>query len=294
MIQLDTQLEEMIGGLNVNSLSSLKKGENIVEENTITQDTRKLGGVGASEVGKLFTKAGLKAKTAHSFAYEKALELINGYKNYISTNAMLHGINSEIDAYYDVIKKAYPNAVLRSDISIFLSEIDKKCYWVTPDVTDDVVGITIDAKCPFTPYTYWNNVKKLPEQYKAQNQMQMIGTKHKKGAICLYLTASQDNIDEYGNKKEYKIDVKKRSKFIYQDADSNFQKEIITRIDNFFPIRDEIYKALINAPELSDEELFDLCEKNQVKKFKENSNLLVLEKNTIKCNNEYYTFKKAS
>ena len=120
--------------------------------------------------------------------------------------------------------------------------------------------------------------------------MQMIGTKHKKGAICLYLTGSE--IDEYGNKKEYKIPVKKRSKFIYQDANETFQKEIVNRINNFFPMRDIIYQSLIKAPEISDEELFDLCEKKQVKKFKENSNLLILESKTIKCSGEYYTFEE--
>ena len=202
MITLDKNLEKLVRDVNLSSLTSLKQGESIVEENTIAQDPRKLGGVGASEVGKLFTKAGLKAKTAHSFAYEKALEIIEGQKKYISTNATLHGITSEIDAYRDVILKKYPNAELRSDVSIFLSEVESKRYWATPDVTDDFVGITIDAKCPYTPYTFWNNVNKIPQQYLAQNQMQMMATKHKKGAICLYLTSS--DIDEYGNKKEYK------------------------------------------------------------------------------------------
>lgn len=291
-IILDSGLEKMVGELDTNSLTNLDTGKEIInQQNDSLTDPRKLGGVGASEVGKLFTGQGLKAKTAHSFAYEKALELINGYKNYISTNATLHGINSEIDAFHDVIQKKYPKAVLRSADSIFLSEKEKKCYWATPDVTEDFIGITIDAKCPYTPYTYWNNVKKIPNQYLAQNQMQMLATKHKKGAICLYLTAGTDAIDDYGNKKEYKIPVEKRSKFIYQEADAVFQKEITQRIDGFFPMRDVIYDSLVNAPEITDEELFDMCAKKQVKKFKENSNLLVLANNTVKCSGEYYTYK---
>lgn len=258
-------------------------------ENTIHDDPKKLGCVGASEVSKLFTRAGLDAKTAHSFAYEKALELINGYRDYVSTNAMLHGINSEIDGYRDVVIKKYPNADLRSNISIFISEVEQKSYWATPDVTDDFEGLTIDIKCPYTPYTFWNNVKKINEGYKAQNQMQMIATKHKKGAICLYLTSA--DVDEFGNKKEYKIDPEKRSHFFYQDADEVMQKEIVKRIDGFFPMRDIIFNDLTNAPEISDEELFDMCEKKQVKKFKENTNLLNLNGSIVKCSNEYYTYK---
>ncbi|MEM7487076.1 MAG: recombinase [Bacteroidota bacterium] len=279
-------LKESLPNLHVAEVSQKE-----LYENTIHEDPRKLGCVGASEVGKLFTKAGLKAKTAHTFAYEKALELINGYRDFINTNATLHGINSELDGYRDIILPKYPNALLRSDISIFLVDKEKYSYWATPDVTDDSVGITIDIKCPYTPYTYWNNVNSLPNQYKAQNQMQMIGTGHKKGAICLYLTS--DKIDEYGNKKEYNIPKDERSCFIQNNADEEFQNEIHKRIDGFFPMRDLILKGLEEAPELSDEELFRLCKKMNVKKFKENSNLLTWNDSIIKCDGEHYTYKES-
>lgn len=270
-------------------LHSAAVSEKEIYLNTIHDDPKKLGCVGASEVGKLFTKSGLKAKTAHSFAYEKALELINGHRDFISTNATLHGINSEIDAFRDVILKKYPTAELRSDISIFLQEKERENYWATPDVTDEIEGLTIDIKCPYTPYTFWNNVNNLPEQYKAQNQMQMLATGHTKGAICIYLTGSE--VDEFGNKKEYNIEPLKRSKFLYNMADSAFQKEIISRINTFFPMRDLILTGLENAPVISDEELFDLCEKYDVKKFKENSNLLIWNGSIVKCGEEFYTWK---
>lgn len=272
------------------NLHSAAVSEKEFFQNTIHEDPRKLGGIGASEVGKLFTKAGLKAKTAHSFAYEKALEIERGYRDFVSTNAMLHGINSEIDAYNDVVKIAYPHSVLRSDVSMFLSDKEGFRYWATPDVTDDFEGITTDIKCPYTPYTYWNNVNKLPEQYKAQNQMQMIATGHKKGLICLYLTGNE--IDEHGNKKEYDIPSLERSCFIKNDTDENFQKEIVERIEGFFPMRDLILKGLQESPSISDEELFKLCRVYNVKKFKENSNLLIHNKNLVECRGEYYTFKE--
>lgn len=259
-------------------------------QNTIHEDPKKLGGIGASEVGKLFTRAGLKAKTAHTLAYEKALEIINGYKDFISTNATLHGVNSEIDAFREVVQKQFPNAQLRSDISIFLSEKEGMCYWATPDVTDDIEGFTIDIKCPYTPYTYWRNVNNLPEQYKAQNQMQMMATGHKKGLICLYLT--NDKVDSYGNKVEYDIPVDERSCFIQNPLDEEFQKEILNRLSGFFPMRDHILKGLESAPEITDEELFRMCKVMTVKRFKENTNLLNWNDSLVKNREEYYTFKQ--
>ena len=104
----------------------------------------KLGGIGASEVGKLFTKQGLKAKTAQTLAYEKALEIINGYKKDFTTIAMQHGIFNEEEAYNSIVKPFYPHSKYQSSDSIWINE---HC-WVTPDVVDDVIGITIDIKCP--------------------------------------------------------------------------------------------------------------------------------------------------
>lgn len=278
------------------NLHSASTSENELYENTIHEDPKKIGGVGASEVGKLFTGRGLNAKTAHSFAYEKALEIIRGYRDFVSTNAMLHGINSEIDGYQDVVLKKYPHSLLRSDISMFLSEIEGYCYWATPDVTDEVEGMTTDIKCPYTPYSYWNNISSISKNpnhaYRAQNQMQMIGTGHKKGAICLYLTSNK--IDEFGNKQEYDIAADERSCFINNDADESFQKEILERIEGFFPMRDLILKGLRDAPKVSDEELFKMCQIHQVKKFKENSNLLVWNGSIVECKGEYYTFKKVA
>tara|TARA_R110002167_G_scaffold284737_2_gene489870 strand:+ start:10439 stop:11194 length:756 start_codon:yes stop_codon:yes gene_type:complete len=243
----------------------------------------KLGGIGASECGKLFTSQGLKAKTALTLAYEKALELINGYRKNITTAAMQHGIFSEEEAYYTVVKPFYPNSKYQSSESIWITDLT----WATPDVVDDVMGITIDIKCPYSPFTFWGNVRKLPDTYISQNQMQMIGTGHKKGAICLYLTST--NIDEWGNKIEFEIPLEERHLFLPIDADEVYQNEILKRIDEFFPIRDTIYSHLIKAPELNDMEFFQKCKDSKVTRFKDKSNLLTWENKIIKNGNEYYT-----
>lgn len=252
-------------------------------ETSVEYDIAKLGGIGASDCGKLFTKAGLKAKTAQTLAFDKACEIINGYRKNFTTVAMQHGLFNEEEAYLNVVKPFYPHSKYQSSESIWINE---NC-WVTPDVIDDVLEVTIDIKCPYTPYTYWNNIKKLPDTYISQNQMQMIGTGHKKGAILVYLTSN--NIDEWGNKIEYDIPISKRHFFIPIEPQKDYQDEILKRIDEFLPIRDKIIHDLSKAKDISDIDFFELCGTKKVTRFKDKHNLLTWENKIIKNNNEYYT-----
>ena len=244
----------------------------------------KIGGVGASECGKLFTGQGLKAKTAQTLAFEKAVEIITGKKKRITTIPMQHGIFNEEEAFKNVVRPFYPNAKYQSADSISI----KESVWVTPDVIDDVEGITIDIKCPYTVYTYFKNINKIPDTYISQNQMQMIGTGHKKGAICMYLTSNQ--IDEFGNKIEYDIDVNERHTYLPIEADEVYQKEILTRIDGLFEIRDLIGADLSDSIEISDSELFQLCKSGKkVTRFQDKSNLLTWGGKIVNNKGTYYT-----
>lgn len=229
----------------------------------------KIGGIGASEIGKLFTRDGLKAKTAQTLAYEKALELIYGHKKEITTVAMQHGIFNEEEAFNTVVKPNFPNAKYQSDESILI----KDGVWVTPDIVDDIEGLTMDIKCPYTIFTFYKNLNKLPDSYIAQNQMQMIGTGHDNGYIILYLTSN--TIDEWGNKIEYNIPIEDRHVFLPLQKDEDFQKEIMVRIDDFFPMRDAIYDDLKNAHKISDQEYFEVAKTaKRVTRFKDKSNLM--------------------
>lgn len=249
----------------------------------ILQEINKLGGIGASDIGKLFTREGLKAKTAQSLALEKAEELINGYRKDLTTIAMQHGLFNEEEAFYSVVQPIFSTAMYRSDVSIPI----KDGVWVTPDVVDDIEGITMDIKCPYTIYTYYQNLNKLPDTYISQNQMQLIGTKHKKGFIVLYLTAN--SIDSYGNKIEYDIPIEERHAFLPIVADESYQKEILTRIDDFFPIRDLILKDLQNAIDISDKEYFNKAkEGKKITRFKDKSNLLTWSGKIFKNEREGY------
>lgn len=247
------------------------------------EDINKIGGCGASDVGKLFTGQGLKAKTAQTLAFEKAVEMITGKKKNISTIAMQHGIFSEEEAFLNVVKPFYPNAKYQSADSILI----KESVWVTPDVVDDVEGLTIDIKCPYSVYTYFKNINKIPENYISQVQMQMIGTKHLKGAICVYLTST--NIDTYGNKIEYDIDINERHTYLPIQADKVYQDEILKRIDGLFEIRDLIGSDLQDSIEISDFELFNLCKTGKkVTRFKDKSNLLTWGGKIVNNNGTFY------
>ena len=66
-----------------------------------------------------------------------------------TTSAMQHGLYSEPDAFHNVIQPVYPNAVYQSDVSILIKDCGaNSLVWATPDVVDDVEGITFDIKCP--------------------------------------------------------------------------------------------------------------------------------------------------
>lgn len=236
-------------------------------------EINKIGGLGASQIGALFTRDGLKAKTAQSLALEKAEEIINGYQKSLTTAPMMHGIFNEEEAYNLVVKPAFPNSKYQSSQSILLNDYGENSnVWVTPDVVDLVEEVTIDIKCPYTIMSYFKNVNKLPDSYIAQNQMQMIGTGHKKGYICVYLTSNK--ADEFGNKIEYDIDIEERHTFIPIIADFDFQSEIIDRSIKFFDLRNSILEDLMEAIEISDKEYFEMISKGKkATKLKEKSNL---------------------
>ena len=248
-----------------------------------TLNINKIGGIGASEIGALFTQQGLKAKTAQTLAYEKALELINGSKKEFTTIAMQHGIFNEEEAFTDIVSQVFPNAIYQSDISFPI----KENVWATPDVIDNVEEFSLDIKCPYSVYTFFENSKKLPAYYVAQNQMQMLATGFNKGFVLLYLTSNVT--DEWGNKIEFDIPLNDRHKFVEIEADKEFHKEILSRTDGFFSMRDAIHKDLLGAVEISDMEYFNLGKSDhKITRFKDKSNLLTWSGKIYKNEREGY------
>lgn len=247
---------------------------------------QKLGGIGASEVGKLFTANGLKSKTAQTLLLEKTIELITGErKRGVDNYATMHGKNSEHLAFEQLIKPNFPTAIYQSDESIPLFD---GC-WVTPDVIDYEAGITFDIKCPFTIQTFWDNINNVKKGYQYQVNMQMIGTNHKQGYLVYYLTHNDFR------ETEYNIPLQQRFKFFSIVADESIQKEEISRIKEFLSIRDKLYPMLCRATAVSDEEQFYLSEKHKVTPLKAKSNVMNWDgKLIVNQENEYFTLEKVS
>lgn len=243
----------------------------------------KLGGVGASEIGALFTQGGLKAKTAQSLAYEKAVELIKGERRSITTVAMQHGIFNESEAFDLLVKPNFPDAQYQSDVSFPI----KQGAWATPDIIEPKEKWVADIKCPYTIYTFFKNIKRVPTYYLAQSQMQMLATGFDKGYIVFYLTSNV--IDEYGNKIEFDIPISERQTWIEITKDEIMHEEINTRLDSFFKIRDTILKHLQGAKEISDLDYLELAKSDhKVTRFKDKSNLLTWEDRIFKNEREGY------
>lgn len=244
---------------------------------------RPLGSIGASEIGALFTQTGLKAKTAQSLAYEKALEILTGEKRNITTAAMQHGIFNEEEAFNTIIAPNFPNAVYQSNISLKI----KEDVWATPDVIDGEHEVVMDIKCPYSIYTFFENIRKVPAYYLAQSQMQMLATGFSKGYLVYFLTSTV--MDGYGNKLEFDVPVNDRHKFIEIEADEEFHKEILSRTDDFFKMRDIILKDLEAATEISDMEYFQLAmSDHKITRFKDKSNLLAWAGKIYRNNREGY------
>lgn len=254
----------------------------------MTIEQKPLGSISASTIGALFTRDGLKSKTAQSLAYQKAKEIITGKKRDITTVAMAHGVFNEEEAFYNVVKRLFPDSIYQSNQTI---EIEKDIY-ATPDVVDHTEKLVIDIKCPYTPFTFFKNANNLPKGYIMQQQMQMLATGYDKGYVCLYLTSNK--IDEWGNKIEYDIPLQDRHILIPIEADKEVQKEIIVRSHEFFTVRNRIKSDLESAIEIDDLEFFNLCKTaKRVTRFQDKSNLLAWQGMIYLCGEEYYVIENS-
>ena len=246
-------------------------------------DPKKVGGVGASEVSALFTKDGIRSKSAHTLAYNKALEILTGERKEISTKAMEHGIINESEAFENCVMFNIPEANLQSTESYFI----KDGLWATPDVvTHESV---IDIKCPYTPYSYFQNISKLKKSYIIQVNTQMTAMNVDKGALLFYLTS--DNYDKYGNKIELNIPLHNRFSFVNIEKQDNFLSELLKRFDEFQELRDIILKDISSARVVDDLYFYDISQKKKITRFRDKSNLRMWGGKILKYNNEFYTFE---
>lgn len=245
----------------------------------------KLGGIGASEVAKLFTSQGLESKGVKTLCVEKCEELINGKKRLVSSIAMSHGLFNEEEAFHFVVKSIYPKSRYRSSESVWINE---NC-WATPDVTDKGNDLVIDIKCPYTVPSFFKNKNNLPKSYLYQIQMQMLATGFNNGLICLYLTSNK--IDTYGNKIEYNIDIDDRYELIPILKDEEIQVEIPLRVEKFISLRDMLMSDLGDAVEVSDTEFFFLHNEKKITRLQDKANPFNWGGQIIRNNDRHYVLE---
>lgn len=245
--------------------------------------TRPLGTIGASSIGALLTKQRLKAKTAQSKALELAEELCFGHRKDITTIAMQHGIFNEEEAFR-FVNQLFDDAVYQSSDSIHIKGI----FYATPDVV--LPDAVLDIKCPYTIASYFSNVNSPSKSYQMQLQAQMLATEKDRGVLFFYLTSP--NIDRFGNKVEYDIPISERVTYITYNRDNDLVNEMLTIVDDFKEIRDTIMNDIMDVPELSDVEFFELHRKNKVTRLKDKSNLLTWGGKIVRNNNIHYVFEK--
>jgi len=242
----------------------------------------KLGGIGASEIGMLFVRGGVKSKTAQSLALKKAKELITGERESISTKQMEHGLLNEFPAFEQVVHPLHNDSILKSAESYFI----KEGLWATPDViTTDAV---IDIKCPYTIYTYYQGINKIKSIYNFQVNMQMLATGMNKGSLCYFLTAP---IDKDGYKEEYDIPLEDRYKFLQVDKLDLFDKELFIKFDEFKTVRDSIYSDLLLSCDVDDVSFYQLNKTKKVTRLKDKSNLTTWGGCLVTWKNEYYVIE---
>jgi len=246
---------------------------------------RPIGTLGASNIGALFTKQGLKAKSAHSKAFELAKELVNGYRKNLTTISMAHGLFNEEEAFNVVVKPNFPKAKYHSNKS-YQIEGD---FWATPDAVVEGECV-IDIKCPYHIDTYKANISNPKAGYIAQVMTQMLACNVDKGYLVYYLTSC--DIDEFGNKKELDIDIKKRVAIIPIDRDDNFIEMIKERAKGLLEMRDVIYSHIKDVPIINDADFYDMYDSYKITRLKTKSNLLAWEGKIIRNREFYYVTEK--
>lgn len=243
------------------------------------------GSIGASTISTLFTKQGLKSKGTLTLAIDKAVEMVDNYCPNISTPAMNHGLFNEEEAFKQVVKPKYEDALLQSDFSIKIQE----GFHATPDVICPKSELVIDIKCPYSAMTFHQNIEKIKVGYEMQMQAQMLATGFVNSYLVYFLTSTK--MDEWGNQIEYDIPLESRSHWHSVSEDEDLQIEMLKRVDEFLVIRDKVIEDITAVAELDDKEFFAICGKKKVTLLKMKHNPLAWQGQIIKYNNQYYTYE---
>lgn len=230
----------------------------------------------ASRISELL--AGGSGKTAQNYILDLALQSI-GIKEDISTPAMKHGTQNQMNGFDNVVKPLFPNAEWHDEFIL----INQFCG-ASPDILDN--GSPMDIKCPYYIDTYLEQINKPPTKYFAQVQMQMMACKSDNGRLIFYLTKPE----EWGSEEitEYPFPLELRFKIFDFAKDEELQENILKKVDESQPKKEQIIK-LLNEAELMDSEQFFYEQLNgyTYRSLKDCNNIFNLDK-VIRIGDKFY------
>lgn len=233
----------------------------------------------ASRISELL--AGGQGKTAQSYILDLAMQSI-GIKDDISTPAMKHGINNQINAFEKVVKPLYPTAEWHDEFIL----INEFCG-ASPDILID--SNPVDVKCPFFIDAFLDQINKPPTKYYSQVQMQMMACKSDIGRLVFFLTKAEEwGVEEV---TEYPFPLELRFKIFEFKPDLELQDSILKKVEESEPKKQQMIKLLQDA-ELMDEEQFfyEQISGFAYRKLNDCNNVLNLDK-CIRIGDKFY-YKK--
>lgn len=231
----------------------------------------------ASRISELL--AGGTGKTAQSYILDLAMQSI-GIKEEISTPAMKHGIQNQMNGFEQVVKPLFPNAEWHDEFIL----INEYCG-ASPDILND--SSPMDIKCPFYIDTYLEQINKPPTKYYTQVQMQMMACKSDVGRLIFYLTKPE----EWGQEtavEEYSFPLQLRFKIFEFSKDEELQEKILMKVEESQPKKIQMIELLGNAELLSEEQFFyEQMNGFVYRKLQESNNILNLN-SLIRVNDKFY------
>lgn len=230
----------------------------------------------ASRISELL--AGGSGKTAQSYMLDLALQSI-GIKEEVSTPAMKHGIQNQINGYESVVKPLFPNAEWHDEFIL----INEFCG-ASPDILCE--GEPMDIKCPYYIDTYLEQINQPPKSYYAQVQMQMMACKADTGRLIFYLTKPE----EWGSEEitEYPFPLDLRFKIFDFKKDEEIQESILKKVEECQPKKESIIKLLQDADLMeADQFFYEQLNGYSYRKLKDCNNILNLDK-VVRVGDKFY------
>jgi hypothetical protein len=231
----------------------------------------------ASRISELL--AGGTGKTAQSYILDLAMQSI-GIREEISTPAMKHGIQNQMNGFENVVRPLFPNAQWHDEFIL----INEHCG-ASPDILND--SSPMDIKCPFYIDTYLEQINKPPTKYYTQVQMQMMACKSDVGRLIFYLTKPE----EWGQEtavEEYSFPLQLRFKIFEFTKDEELQEKILMKVEESQPKKIQMIELLNGANVISEEQFFyEQMNGFVYRKLQESNNILNLN-SLIRVNNKFY------